>query len=143
MKSIILAGALFLAALTSKTFAADIKVSPLVLHAFETSFKGATDVQWSIVNHLYRAEFTQEGEKTIAFIAGDGTLVATSHYITVGELPQALQSSLVRRTITGSIMEVYEVQSEGQAHYYATVQHLDGKIVFKSASTGWYVYKKG
>jgi hypothetical protein len=143
MKSIILAGTLFLAALTSKTFAADTKVSSLVLHAFETSFSQAGNAQWSVVNQLYRAEFTTDGEKRIAFFSGDGTLVATSRYITVGELPERLQRSLVRRTITGSIMEVYEVQSEGQTNYFATVQHLDGKIVLKSASTGWDVYKKG
>jgi hypothetical protein len=45
MKSIILAGALFLAAFTNKTFAADTKVSSLVLHAFETTFINTANAQ--------------------------------------------------------------------------------------------------
>jgi hypothetical protein len=141
MKSIILAGALFLAALTSKTFAADTKVSYLVLHAFETNFSNAANAQWSVVNHLYRAEFTVAGETKIAFFSSDGTLEATCRYITVGELPERLQHSLVRRTVTGSILEIFEVQSDRQTNYFATVKHLDGKIMLKSASIGWGVYK--
>lgn len=101
MKSILLAGALLLAALTSKTFAADGKITPLVQQAFKTSFENAFDAQWSVVNRVYRVEFMHGGGKAIAFFKGDGTLVATSRYITLENLPDELMHKLVRHTVTG------------------------------------------
>ena len=142
MKSIILAGALMLATLTSNTFAADAKVSPVVLEAFKTSFTNVSEAQWSMVNHIYQAEFILNGEKLIAFFKGDGTLVATSHYITIENLPYALQRSLIRRTISGSIIEIFEVQSDDQVDYYATVKQGEGQVILKSFASNWNVYKK-
>lgn len=142
MKSIILAGAFMLAALTNKTFAADPKVSPIVLQAFNMSFSHASNAQWSVVDKLYKVEFISGSEKSIAFFSGDGTLVATSRYITIENLPYSLQRSLIRRTISGSITELFEVQSDGQIDYYATVKQGNGQIILKSFSTSWNVYKR-
>ena len=143
MKSIFLAAALMLAALTSKTFAADVKITPLVLQSFKNSFKEASDAQWSVVNHLYRVEFVNQNEKSIAFFNGDGTLVATSRYIVLENLPYPLERSLIRRTVTGSILELFEVKSsDDQIDYYATVKQGEGQVILKSFGTKWSVYKK-
>src|SRR6476646_7517282 len=95
MKTIFLFAALFCVSAVNKTFANDVKISPVVMQTFKTSFSNATNVQWSVVNHLYRATFTLDDEQTIAFFSiEDGSLVASCHYLTISELPRTLQRSL-------------------------------------------------
>ena len=142
MKSIILAGAFLLLAFT-KSFAADVNVSPSVLRTFQTSFSNATAVQWSVVDNVYRADFTIDGEKTIAFFnIADGSLVATSCYITVQDLPRVLQRSLKTHTSSAAVMEVFEVQGNESLDYYVTIRQADKTTILKSGSTEWIVYKK-
>lgn len=142
MKSIIIAAAFLLVAFT-KSFAADVKVSPSVLRTFQTTFSNASDVQWTTADVLYRAEFTVEGERAIAFFSMEnGSLVATSRYITVQDLPAVLRSSLKTRAAGANIMEVFEVHSNGALNYYVTIRQDDKKVILKSDSIKWSVYKK-
>ena len=143
MKSIFLAGALLLAALTSKTFAADGKITLWVQQAFKTSFENASGAHWSVVNRVYRVEFMRGGEKAIAFFNGDGTLLATGRYITLENLPEELMHNLVRNTVSGSILELFEVKSsDNNIDYYATIHQGAGEVVLKSVVNGWAIYKK-
>lgn len=142
MKSIIIAAAFLLVAFT-QSFAADVKVSPSVLRTFQTTFSNASDVQWTTADVLYRAEFTVEGERAIAFFSMEnGSLVATSRYITVQDLPSVLRSSLKTRAAGANIMEVFEVHSNGALNYYVTIRQDDKKVILKSDSIKWSVYKK-
>jgi hypothetical protein len=143
MKSILLAGALLLATLTTKTFAAEVPVTPKVLHQFETTFHNASQVQWSVLDEMYKAEFTISGQRTVAFFnSEDGSLVATSRYITVGELPGVLQHSLKAKAGSAPISEVYEVVNGESWNYFATVQQGSKSIILKATSTNWEVYRK-
>lgn len=142
MKSMILAAAFMLAAFT-QTFAADVAVKPTVLRSFQTSFNGASDIQWSIIENVYRADFVVDGEKTIAFFnMEDGALIATSRYITIKELPGVLRSSLKAQTAEATITEIFEVQSNGSIDYYVTVRDGAKSTILKSAITKWSVFKK-
>lgn len=142
MKSIILAGAFMLLALTN-SFAADIKITPTVERSFQTAFTQAENVQWTIVDQLYRADFTVDGERTIAFFSmKDGSLVATSRYMTVLDLPRVLQRSLKAQTANASILEVFEVQGAESLDYYVTIKQGDKATILKSAASEWAVYKK-
>jgi hypothetical protein len=143
MKLILLAGALLLATLTTKAFAAEVPVTPKVLHEFEATFRNATGVQWSVLDHLFKAEFTIAGQKTVAFFnSEDGRLVATSRYITMPELPRVLQNSLKEQAAVAPIAEIYEVVSDESWDYFATMQQGDKIVILKATSTKWEVYKK-
>jgi hypothetical protein len=143
MKSLLLAGALFLAALTTQSFANDVKVTHAVMQSFKSTFTNASNVQWSVVERMYKAEFIVDGEKTAAFFdIEDGSLVATARYITINDLPRALRSSLKSQAASAVISEIFEVQSDEGIDYFATLLQ-DGKtVVLKSAATKWSVYKK-
>jgi len=143
MKALLLSAALMLAALTTKTFAADVKVAPVVLQTFHSTFFNVSNVHWSKVDNLYKAEFDKDGEKTAAFFSiEDGTLVATARYITVQDLPRALRNSLKQQAATASITELFEVQGSNDIDYYATLQEAGKTIVLKAAAAKWNVYKK-
>src|SRR5881409_2443961 len=99
---------LFLASATSKTFANDIKITPIVMQSFQSLFRNATQVKWSVVDRLYKAEFTLDDEQTTAFFnIDDGSLVASCRYMAVSELPRKLQQSLKIRAASDLIVEVF------------------------------------
>ena len=144
MKSILLAAALMLAAITTKALANDVKVNPVVLRTFETTFGKTSNVQWSVVEHLYRADFTQDGENVIAFFsADDGSYVASGRYITTAELPRVLRSGLKAHTDGAVLSELFEVQNDEGTTFYATIQNGQKTTVLKSGANKWGIYKKG
>lgn len=139
----ILAAALLLASVTTKTFANDVKVKPSVLRTFQSTFANVSNVQWSVVGHLYQAVFTVDGETTFAFFSSeDGLLVASSHYITISELPRGLRSTLKTEAADSKILELFEVQSDNGTDYYATLQNGDKTVILKGVSSKWSIYKK-
>jgi len=144
MKPFFLAVALFLAAITTQSFANDVKVTPATLANFHMQFRDAADVQWTSVNHLYRADFTINDVHTIAFFnKSDGALVVTSNYITVADLSRDLQRDLKKHTATSTLMELYVVQGDDALDYYATIEQAGQKIVLKSVFNKWVIHKKG
>jgi len=144
MKTVFLLAALAWASATNKTFAGDGHVNPSVLHTFQSNFGKVADVKWSVVDHVYKAEFKVDDETTIAFFSpDDGALVACSRYISISELPRTLQHSLKQAAASAAITEVFEVQSDTGVDYYATVQNSRRSVVLKATATKWQVYKKG
>ncbi len=143
MKCVILAVALMLSALTTRTFAADVKVTPTTLFTFQVNFSDATNVQWTAVDNLYRADFTINGEQTIAYFSkADGTLVVTCRYLTVAELPRELQRSLKTKMVDATLIELYQIQNNDTVDYYATIVQADKLTIWKSANGKWDVFKK-
>ena len=50
------------------SFANDVKVTPQVAASFESSFKEAKEVNWTVSeNNLYKANFTMNGQYVTAF----------------------------------------------------------------------------
>ena len=143
MKTVLLFAALLWAAASNQSFASDGNVNPGVLRTFQINFGQITDVKWSVVDQLYRADFEVDGEATSAFFSPeDGSMVACSRYLKISELPRTLQRSLAEAAASGAITEVFEVQSDAGTDYYATVQNDRKTVVLKAAAAKWNVYKK-
>jgi hypothetical protein len=143
MKTLFLFAALLLASATTKTFANDVKVNPAVRQTFESLFGRAVAVKWSMVDHLYKADFNVNGEQTAAFFsAEDGSLVASGWYLTVADLPRTLQRSLKEAAGTDLVTEVFEVQSDAGTDYYATLKKQNETVILKAGTTTWNVFKK-
>lgn len=143
MKTVLLLAILLWGAATNNTFANDSKVHPSVLRAFESNFGNRTGVKWSVVDNLYKAEFTIDDEAKAAFFSPeDGTMVAYSRYVTIGDLPYTLQRSLIQAVGSAAITEIFEVQSDTGTDYFASMQRAGETIVLKAASTKWMIYKK-
>jgi hypothetical protein len=102
----------------------------------------ATNVQWSQVDALYRADFDVDGEQLAAFFSKDGALVATGRYITTAQLSRALQSSLKSYTASFALNEIFVVEGDAGTDYYATVQKGAEILILKADGKKWNVYKK-
>ena len=143
MKSLLIAAAFMLSALTTKTFANDVRVTPIVLETFKSSFKKATDVQWKIDGGMFRADFTVKGERLIAYFdMKEGSLVVTCQYISITDLPEELQESLQEHTENATIKELFVVRGEDVPDYYATIQQDGHTTILKGRMEKWSVFKR-
>ena len=118
------------------------RVSPTVLKSFETSFKAAQEVSWTVTGEMYKAAFTFNGQHVTAFYNNEGSLVALTRNITSNQLPIKLQTELKNKE-TGWITDLFEVSGEEGVTYYVTMENADQKVVLKSEGiSSWSVYQK-
>ncbi len=143
MKRFIIALTMAFSVFTMSAFAIDGTINPRVQKSFESSFASAKDVKWSMVENLYLAEFSVDGQKVSAFYDVEGTLVATARHIAPQQLPISLQSSLKKRSEGYTLADIFEVNNQDGTSYYVTIDNGEKRIMLKSGVAGdWSVYKK-
>jgi len=143
MKRILTILAVMLTISLSSFAKGDEKVSPAVLEAFKTSFKQATEVDWTVKENMYKAQFNLEGQYITAYYDVEGKMVAMTRNISTSQLPISLQTSL-RNQIDGLwITELFEVSNEEGTAYYVTLENSDTKQVLKASANGdWNNFQK-
>jgi hypothetical protein len=126
------------------SFAADNeKISPAALESFKSSFKTATEVNWSVSDTYYKANFALNGQYVSAYYDGEGTMIALTRNISSLNLPIALQASLRNTYEAYWISDLVEMANEEGTSYYITLETADTKLVLKSTSNAeWSNYKK-
>lgn len=143
MKPLLIALTLLATVFTTSSFASGTKVSPTVLKSFKSQFTTAQEVDWSVTQTLYKAQFTINGQYAIAYYEPDGTMVAVTRNISSTQLPIALQGKLQKNCANYWISDLFEVTNEDGTTYYVTLENADEKIIMKSStSTGWSNFKK-
>ena len=136
--------ALVLTTLISSAFSADpIYSNTAVLNSFNKSFATATNVEWTIKSDFHRAKFAVEGQVFYAYFKEDGELMAVTRNIKTAQLPFGLSSGLDSKYGDYYLADLFEVSSNGESTYYATVRKGKTSIVLQAFSSGsWKVYKK-
>lgn len=143
MKTFFLAAALLFTSVTNKIFATDVPVTPAVLQSFQQNFGNITPVQWSVVNQLYKAVFTIDGQEIAAFFSiSDGMFVASGRYLTYEELPHMLRTSLKNFTASYTLVEIFEVETDAGRAYYATVKKGKESLLLEAHTKTWSLFKK-
>lgn len=118
-------------------------VSPAAIKSFKTSFKSATDVNWSVSENLYRAHFSLNGLYVAAYYSIDGDMIALTRNITSLQLPIALQADLKKTSEGFWISDLFELANDEGTSYYITLENADTKLVLQSTSNSeWKTYKK-
>ena len=143
MKKIIML-AVALTTITISSFASDIiGVNQRVLTSFKKSFHNAEVVRWELKNNLYKITFKNFDKELFAYYSADGDQVAVSRNIHIDQLPLALGAELRNKFSQGWLTELFEVSSNGQTSYYATIECSTHTTVFKAeGSSGWAIFKK-
>jgi hypothetical protein len=143
MKRLLFTMTLALGLFAMSSFANAEDVAPAALESFKTSFKTATDVNWSVSENYYRANFSLNGQLVSAFYNHDGKMIALTRNITSLQLPIALQASLKNNYDCYWITDLVEMANEDGTTYYVTLENADTKLVLKSsANSDWSHYKK-
>lgn len=144
MKNFLFASALFIASFSSPAaFANTIKENPAVMQAFGNAFAAAKNVEWTIIDNVYKATFTYNGQVVSAFYGTDGTQLALSRNITSAQLPINLQAELKKNYEQYWISDLFEMTDASGLNYYITIETADTKVVLKSQSTyNWSTFQK-
>ena len=120
-----------------------IDITPAVIQSFKSTFAQASEVNWSVSDNLYKAEFALNGQYASVFYEADGNLVATMRNISSQQLPITLQASLKKEYADFWISELIEVTNADGISYYVTIQNGDNKLILRgSAFTKWYTFQK-
>ena len=128
--------------ITSMSFANEQKVTARVLESFNRYFKNATEVDWSVGENFYKANFSYNGQYVAAFYDAEGELLAITRNISSTQLPISLQTSLKKNYTDFWISDLFEVANEEGTSYYVTVEKGDTKLVLKSTSSDWITFQK-
>lgn len=127
--------------LSQSSQAAEPKMSPRVVQAFETTFADAEDAQWSVVENLFKVDFTLDERAMFAFYNANGDLVVSGKYLKTKQLPKATQKKLADVAKGYSIAEVFEINDGLESKYYATLTNGSERKVVESNGSKWSTFK--
>jgi hypothetical protein len=141
MKRLLVTLTIALSFISLSSFAKD-EVSPRAIKSFNSSFKNATEVKWTITDDYFKADFALNGQYVSAFYDTDGKMVALTRNISSLQLPIALQAELKKGYDAYWISDVIEVANETGTSYYITLETADTQLVLKSEGDSWNNFKK-
>jgi hypothetical protein len=141
MKRLLLTLTIALSFISLSSFAND-EVSPRAIKSFNTSFKNATEVKWTITDNYFKADFALNGQYVSAYYDTEGAMIAITRNISSLQLPIALQADLKKSYDAYWISDVIEVANETGTAYYITLETADTQLVLKSEGDSWNNFKK-
>jgi len=142
MKRLLVTLTIALSLLSLSSFANGEGVSPKAIKSFNSSFKSATEVKWTVTDSYFKADFALNGQYISAFYAEDGKMIALTRNISSLQLPIALQAELKKDYDSYWISDVLEVANEDGTSYYITLERADEQLTLKSNSDSWSTFKK-
>jgi hypothetical protein len=121
----------------------DDSVSPAALKSFNSSFKSATEVNWTVNENFYKANFSMNGQNVTAYYNTTGQMIALTRNISSLQLPIALQANLKNNYDGYWISDLVEMANDEGTSYFITLENADTKLILKSTSNSeWNNYKK-
>src|SRR5579862_4281525 len=144
MKKTILAVAMMLMAGLTGAFAKDDEgVNKQITSSFNKDFVSASNVSWNKGKDFVRATFTMSGQIIFAYYNNSGELIASARNIRSEQLPINLLNNLKKGYSNYWISELFEMDRDGQALYYVTLENADETLILKSTSSNdWSTYKR-
>ena len=142
MKRLLLTLTVIFSLFTLSSFADTITVTTPILNSFNSSFKHATEVNWTVTRGIYKANFVMNGQYVSAFYDVDGKMVAVTRNITSFQLPLSLQTEIKNSYDQYWISDLFEIADEQGTSYYVTLESADSKLILKSEGSNWTVYQK-
>lgn len=120
-----------------------IEIAPAAIQSFKSTFAEASEVNWSVTNNLYKADFALNGQYASAFYDAEGSMVATTRNVSSLQLPITLQASLRKDYAEYWISDLFELTNAEGISYFVTLQSGDNKLILKGSALGeWSVFQK-
>ena len=108
--------------------------------SLQQDFKNVSNIQWKTTENYYKATFHQEGQQLEAFYSFEGTLIATSRYITVNQLPLSLIKEVSKLGTPDMISDLFELLTEKGTEYFITIKNDKTSRNFRSTGYTWSRY---
>ena len=144
MKRLLVTLTIALSFISFSSFANDKgdEVSPRAIKSFNSSFKSATEVKWTITDNFFKADFVMNGQYVSAYYDNDGSMKALTRNISSLQLPITLQAQLKKNYDCYWISNVLELANEDGTAYYITLETADEQLTLKSNGDSWDTFKK-
>jgi hypothetical protein len=144
MKQTILAMAIMLMTGLTGAFAKNNEgISNEITTSFNKDFASATNVSWNKQKNFTKATFTMSNQVMFAYYDENGNLIASARNILSEQLPINLMNDLKKGYGNYWISELFEMDKDGQASYYVTLENADETLILKAGSSNsWSTYKK-
>ncbi|MFL5771683.1 MAG: hypothetical protein ACJ75F_00905 [Flavisolibacter sp.] len=126
---------------TVNSFAAD-GISHKVPQSFYITFNGASKISTDVVNGLTRISFILDEQQHYAYYNASGELVVLTKQIGFDDLPRALRQDYKKTYNNYFISDVLEVSNDDVDEFYLVLKNGSEKVVLKSASDKWNVFRE-
>lgn len=142
MKRLLVTLTIALSLISFSSFANGEDVSPKAIKSFSSSFKNATEVNWTVSNDYYEVNFLLNGQYVTASYDAEGKMITLARNISSLQLPIALQAELKKNYDSYWISDVLETANEKGTSYYITLETADVQLILKSRGDTWSAFKK-
>ena len=137
----LLAIALSLVLFASTSFAGDKPTDKKVAETFTRFFASAQSISWNQTTNYTQANFLMNGQFLSAYFALNARMLGVSRNLTSLELPLMLIADLKKNYDGFWITELFEYVTPDSDAYYVTLENADKKLILKSNSGKFSVYK--
>jgi hypothetical protein len=122
--------------LATTAFAKSMDPNPIVLRAFQTEFKEATNVEWKDRPDFAKVHFNLNGSQIEAYYEFDGELIGTARTILFDQLPLAASKAVGNRFPQSAFYELTEYIKGAELFYVLTLEHGSKRLTVKLSPTG-------
>ena len=142
MKKIILIMSVIVAGFTHAYADKGKEINQQVTTAFTKDFTAAKNANWEQHKNYVKVTFDLNDQVMFAYYSNEnGQLLAVARNILSSQLPISLMTSFKNDYKGYWISDLFEMASEGQTSYYATLQNAEETLILKSSGFEWNVYK--
>jgi len=115
----------------------------IVIASFRKEFRTADVMQVENKRAFTKVTFRLNGVVMFAYYSGDGDLLAVIRNILSTQLPIQLLMELKQNHSDCWITDLFEIDSNGQTVYYATLENSDTRLTLRSDNTSsWETFEK-
>jgi hypothetical protein len=139
MKTMIIAAAILVSSIGHAFAYEGETVDSKIAKKFNTTFKAAKGVIWTVTDDYSIASFGLEGTRMETYYDKDGELIGTFRNVTSDQLP-AKALAAAENKYKGYVLTeaVYEAQPYNNHAYYVTLVGPDKKVILQLHEKGWY-----
>ena len=143
-RTLAVTAALFLTVGIGSSFAAPThNGNDVVIASFHKEFRSANVISVETAKEFTKVTFNLNNVVMFAYYSGNGELMAVVRNILSTQLPIRMLMDLKQNHADSWITDLFEIDSNGQTVYYATLENSEVKVTLRSDNTSsWTTYHK-
>lgn len=143
-RTLAVTAALLLTVGTGSSFAAPTENgNDIVIASFHKEFRSANVITVENKKEYTKVTFNMNGVVMFAYYSGNGDLMAVVRNVLSTQLPIRLLMDLKQNHADCWITDLFEIDSNGQTVYYASLENSEMKVTLRSDNTtSWSIYQK-
>lgn len=131
MRNLFIAALLAISATASAFTPIPAEINSVILSNFNTEFKTASEVTWSVTKDYSKAVFTKDNAKMEVYYNLDGVIIGTSRSISLNELPIRAKRSFTKLFEGYNVKEAICFEGFEEVGYYISGENEKETVILK------------